>query len=98
MKAFRVHNSGEVKGLGGRRWRSATIVLFAVLGTLHAADYYISSSGNDNNTGTGSAPTAAWATVAKVNATSFKPGDRILFEGGKTFTGTIQLGNTGTCQ
>ena len=51
--------------------------------------YYISSTGNDNNTGT--SQSAAWATVSKVNDMSFAPGDTVQFEGGKTFKGPLQL-------
>ena len=53
------------------------------------ATYYISSTGNDNNTGTSQAE--AWATVSKVNDMSFAPGDTVQFEGGKTFRGPLQF-------
>lgn len=53
------------------------------------ATYYISSTGNDNNTGT--SQTAAWATIGKVNSTSFAAGDTVQFEGGKTFKGPLQF-------
>jgi len=49
--------------------------------------YYISISGNNNNSGL--SPAEAWQTIAKVNSTNFEPGDRILFEGGKTFYGNL---------
>lgn len=53
-----------------------------------AADYYISASGNDANTGTH--VSQAWRSIEKVRDFSinpgFKAGDRILFEGGRTFT------------
>ncbi len=51
--------------------------------------YYVSPSGNDSNTGTSQGD--AWQTIDKVNNTDFGPGDQILFEGGKTFDGTIVL-------
>ncbi|MHC4592173.1 MAG: right-handed parallel beta-helix repeat-containing protein, partial [Planctomycetota bacterium] len=51
-------------------------------------DYYVSPSGNDANPGTIGEP---WQTVAMVNATDFEPGDRVLFEGGATFSGTVVL-------
>lgn len=51
--------------------------------------YYISPLGNDNNTGTSSSE--AWQTIEKVNQMMFQPGDQILFEGGKTFAGTLRL-------
>ncbi len=51
-------------------------------------DYYVSPAGDDANPGSQSKP---WQTIAKVNDADFAPGDRILFEAGKTFTGTIKL-------
>jgi hypothetical protein len=54
-----------------------------------ATDYYVSPSGSDSNPGT--SPEQAWATIDKVNLTTFVPGDSILFEGGQTFNGSIQL-------
>lgn len=54
---------------------------------LYAETYYISLSGNDTNLGT--SPNQAWASIEKVNATIFLPGDTILFEGGSVFEGGI---------
>src|SRR5947208_16534051 len=51
---------------------------------LLAATYYVSATGNDSASGT--SPQAAWKTIARVNAKDFNPGDRVLFQGGKTFT------------
>lgn len=53
--------------------------------------FYVSPQGNDSNTGT--SPNQAWQTINKVNSKDFGPGDQILFEGGKTFNGTIVLNN-----
>jgi len=53
-----------------------------------AADYYISPAGNDSNPGTEAQP---WQSIAKVNDADLEPADTVLFEGGKTFTGTITL-------
>jgi hypothetical protein len=55
---------------------------------VYARDYYVSAMGNDSNPGTGTQP---WRSIAKVNDFDFKPGDIILFEGGKIFAGTIKL-------
>ncbi len=49
--------------------------------------YYISPLGNDSNSGT--SPGDAWQTINLVNNTGFGPGDKILFEGDKTFYGTL---------
>jgi len=53
-----------------------------------AKDYYVSPAGDDSGQGTQKEP---WQSVKKVNETNFEPGDRVLFEGGKTFAGTITL-------
>ncbi|MBF9255114.1 right-handed parallel beta-helix repeat-containing protein [Pontibacter sp. 172403-2] len=65
-------------------------LLLLTSGSLQAATYYISALGKDSNSGT--SPAKAWASIAKVNSTQFAPGDTILFEGGKTFTGGIYFG------
>ena len=51
--------------------------------------FYISTSGNDNNDGR--TPATAWATPYKVGVSTFQPGDHILFEGGRIFGGQIYL-------
>ena len=56
--------------------------------------YYVSPAGNDNNDGTSTA--TPWQTLIKVNAQIFAPGDQVLFEGGKTFTGTLSINSSGT--
>lgn len=53
-----------------------------------ATDYYLSPRGDDRNPGTLEKP---WRSLAKVNVTSFAPGDRILLEGGQSFTGPLEL-------
>jgi parallel beta-helix repeat protein len=46
--------------------------------------YYVdASAGNDSNDGR--SPTTAWRTIAKVNASSFSPGDSVLFNKGRTW-------------
>jgi hypothetical protein len=59
-------------------------------------NYYISPQGNDTNIG--NSPDQAWKTIQKVNQINFEPGDYILFEGGNSFQGTLQLNtlDTGT--
>ena len=48
--------------------------------------YYVSSSGNDSNPGTLSAP---WQTISKVNSFTFPEGSIVSFQGGETFTGCL---------
>lgn len=69
---------------------SLWLLLVFTTGSLEAATYYISTLGKDSYSGT--SQTKAWASIAKVNRTQFAPGDIILFEGGKTFTGAIYFG------
>lgn len=57
-----------------------------VLAALH--DYYVSPSGHDEYLGTMQQP---WKTPARVSRAELKPGDRVLFEGGKTFKGGLVL-------
>ena len=55
----------------------------------NVATYYVSPTGNDSNNGM--SPSAPWQTIAKVNATTYNPGDTVLFQGGQTFTGNLQF-------
>jgi hypothetical protein len=48
--------------------------------------FFVSLEGNDNNSGSMKAP---WLTIAKVNATNLRPGDRIFFKGGQAFPGSL---------
>jgi hypothetical protein len=72
-----------------------SILIVALLATLNIAypkNYFISSTGNDSATGN-TVPTA-WKTIEKLNSIDINPGDRVFFEGGKTFYGSIFLLNT----
>ena len=53
-----------------------------------ARTYYVDSvAGNDDQPGT--APANAWKSLAKVNATTFLPGDRILLKSGSLWKGQL---------
>ena len=75
---------GDLKGIAQR-----TVLLFLVWAGVAAGQttYYVSPSGSDGSSGTSSS--SAWRTVAKVNASSFNPGDRILFERAGTWRETL---------
>jgi hypothetical protein len=60
---------------------------------LAATTYYVSPSGSDSNSGV--APSAPWRTLGKVSATALGPGDRMLLQGGQTFTGELDLQGSG---
>lgn len=62
--------------------------------TSAAATYYVSNSGDDTNSGlTAGLP---WKTLNKVNATSLKAGENILFERGSIFYGSLNVNQSGT--
>lgn len=71
---------------------SATVLgLLAMASAASAATYYVSPTGSDNNSGTSTSK--PWKTIDKVNAASLRPGDRVFFQGGKTFSGSLYLGD-----
>ena len=51
--------------------------------------YYISLEGDDS--GPGTSPEKPWRTIQRINEQHFGPGDSILFRGGDTFPGTLNL-------
>ena len=79
--------------------RSLTIVLLLAAALSAAAQqktYFVSPAGNDAASGLSIAQ--AWKSLDKVNATVFQPGDKILFEGGKTWYGQLDLKGSGTAE
>ncbi len=56
--------------------------------------YYVSTSGHDANSGT--SPSSPWASLSKVDGTTFQPGDRILFQAGDSWTGQLWPKGSGT--
>jgi uncharacterized repeat protein (TIGR02059 family) len=77
--------------------KNALIIAFLIFSTIASAtDYYISSSGNDSNNGLSAS--TPWKTIAKVNSSfsTLKPGDRILFNRGDTFYGSITVTKSGS--
>lgn len=55
--------------------------------------YYISSEGDDNNSGKSSS--TPWKTISKVNSAGFASGDAILFRSGDQFLGRIDVSQAG---
>jgi hypothetical protein len=53
--------------------------------------YYVSTSGSDSNSGTSAS--SPWKTIAKVNTVNLNAGDSVLFQGGQTFSGTLNVGS-----
>lgn len=62
---------------------------------LYAATYYVDATlGTDDNDGLSEA--TAWKTIAKVNASSFVPGDSILFNRGDTWREQLTVPGSGS--
>jgi hypothetical protein len=75
------------------RTSAAGVVFLGV--ALHAATYYVDSqAGNDANSGT--SRSKPWKTLDKVNANSFKPGDKILFRAGDVWEGQLAPSSSGS--
>ena len=62
--------------------------------TLMSSTYYVSPSGNDSNSGTSTS--APWKSIGKVSGTHLNAGDHVLFQGGQTFSGSLNLYNDGS--
>jgi hypothetical protein len=60
--------------------------------SVHAATYYVSTSGSNSNSGTSSSP---WRTVAYA-ASKMVAGDTTYVRGGTYYEGTIRFGKSGT--
>jgi len=78
----------------GNRYNAITGEGLNTTAALVSTIYFVSPTGNDNNNGLSAS--TPWKTIAKVNATSFAPGDLVLFEGGKTFDGMLYITSSGT--
>jgi hypothetical protein len=74
------------------------IALLLLVPEAGGTEYYLRPAGDDSAPGT--SPEKAWKSIDKVNATTFKPGDKILFEGGETFNGSLNFGmvDSGTAE
>ena len=73
------------------------IYVFSIILTLSSCTttYYVDASiGNDTNSG--KSPGNAWATLKNVNATLFKPGDKILFKSGTSYIGQLEPKGSGS--
>jgi hypothetical protein len=74
------------------------LVLLAVLvpGLARSAQYFVSPTGSDSNSGTSQAQ--AWRTIARVqqHMQQIMPGDEILFQRGGKYPGTLSIGRSGT--
>ncbi|RTL59396.1 MAG: right-handed parallel beta-helix repeat-containing protein [Sphingobacteriales bacterium] len=65
------------------------LIGFLNLSNIAGQTFYVSSAGNDNNSGL--SPKEAWRTLNKINEIDLKKGSYVLLEGGAVFNGNIQL-------
>jgi Right handed beta helix region len=73
----------------------ASISLFLSVSRAQGTTYYIDSiGGNDRSNGTSSS--TPWQTIAKVDSSSFNPGDSILFKSGDTWREQLNITNSGS--
>ena len=80
-----------------RLWRPLATILvplalaggLAACGPAPPTTYYVSANGRDANPGTSTSK--PWKTIGRVNSQDLNPGDKVLFEGGKTFSGELKL-------
>lgn len=61
---------------------------------LSAMTYYVDCGGSDSNLGTSTS--APWQTLAKVNNSSFSPGDSVLFKAGCTWREQLTVSSSGS--
>ena len=74
--------------------QSGLIFVVSPPGSITGTTYYVSPSGSNSNAGTSSG--SPWQTVAKVNGSTFNPGDSVLFQGGQTFSAQLVPPSEGT--
>lgn len=74
---------------------SVTFSLTPITGECWAATYYVdSTNGNDSNPGT--SYSSPWKTIAKVNASTFVPGDSVLFKRGEVWRERLRVPSSGS--
>src|SRR5689334_17826721 len=86
---------------GSRRVLVLLGVLAAVVGLTvstpvearEATTFYVSPTGSDSASGTKAEP---WQTVEGVSQAALQAGDRVLFQRGGTYDGTLQITASGT--
>ena len=76
---------------------AAAVVVCALASLSPAATYYVDASGGDDSRD-GLSPALAWKTIAKVNGSSFFPGDQILFKRGEVWRESLVPPSSGSSE
>jgi regulation of enolase protein 1 (concanavalin A-like superfamily) len=85
------HQNAVLTGTGIRRNRAGSVPVTEVLEERALmSTYYVSTTGSDTNNGTSS--NSPWRSISKVNSISLHAGDSVLFKGGQTFYGSLEVG------
>ena len=97
MENSLVHGCGRRKRKYRYLWLLAAVQMCwpaCFLGQISAATYYVdATSGSDSNPAVD--PARPWKTLEKVNATTFAPGDQILFSSGRRWSGKLNPKGSG---
>ncbi len=72
---------------------SANITIRATVSSASNPTYYVKNGGDDGADGL--SDSTAWATINKVNTSSFNPGDSVLFKAGDTWRETLIVPSSG---
>lgn len=72
---------------------SLTLIAISIIPAFGMEYYVDNQTGNDANQGT--APGSAWASLDRINAFEFKPGDRVLFKAGCVWKGQLAVHSSG---
>ncbi len=78
----------------GRTTVPAVLVGFLIAWPALAADYHVDCGAGDDGRD-GRSPATAWRSAARVNGTTFQPGDSILLKRGTRCTGTLRPKGSG---
>ncbi len=72
----------------------SVLLLVASCSAASASTHYLSTSGNDSNSG--ASADAAWQTLAKLNSTKLTPGSHVYLQCGSVFRASLTIANSGT--
>lgn len=75
-------------------WLITFVIFILSFNSGFCATYYVKNSGDNNASGL--SDESAWQTISKVNSTSFKPGDTILFKRGGVWREQLTVTSSGS--